>query len=480
MRLVARCDNRRFLLLVFLFLAACVPAQGNADIDPTLDCATVLSQQPPPKQTNAIEIVVAAHSYREFCWQLYGPLLAANQVTDYAIHAVAQPYKIAGLPGQSIMGDLLRSGAAPDLMQFNEHEIATFAAAGLLAPLDECKEHYPEFADILEPLWQAATWQQQIWGIPYQVGMMYLYFNKAKLRQLGWSREAIAQLPTQIADGEFTLADLVQVAQTAIAAGVVAPGFGYWPNVDDPWTLQLTYAAYGGRFRGSDPNKLILTQQALTNAFAFHRDALHSGITHASFANLEHTFLDKTGWEDAVAHGRVLFWVASNYNWAMLTTEYRDDFAASTEPYLPPGYALYPPGQHGQPGVALASYTSLYVVPSAQATGRHHQAAACALLAKTLMPAINARTSARSGFMSVLRTQLTDAAFQAYPFSQDQMAIWRQSHPLPARHPGYSTYTAVLNELLTAVQSDALTPTEATEQAISRLRSVLGPNLIVE
>ena len=472
--------NRVLLCLVLCFVNACIPPQGSADIDPKLECATILHRLPAQNQPNAIEIRITAHSYRETCWRLYSPVLAAPKVTAYAIHAIAEPFDMAGIPNQPVMEQLLRAGNAPDLMHFPEPALPALAAAGYLTPLDDCRQQYREFDDILEPAWRAVTWQQRIWGIPHQISLFHLYFNQTLLQQLDWSPQAIAQLPARIARGEFTLEDLTQVAQTAIAAKVVAPGFGYWPYLDDPWTLQLTYIAYGGRLFAADQEKLVITKQALTAAFAFHHNTLHSGITHPSFADPQHTFLDKTMWEDAVAHGRVLFWVGGNHNWAWLTDEYRDDFAATSTPHTPPGYALYPAGTSKYLGVALITGTGIYVVPSAKATGRHHQAAVCALLAKTLTPEINVFNSVRSGHMSVLKAQLTHPAFQAYPFSRAQMAIWRQAQTLPSRDPGHKLYTSILQALLTAVQSELLTPAAATEQAVSRLQHQLGDTLIVE
>ena len=82
--------------------------------------------------------------------------------------------------------------------------------------------------------------------------------------------------------------------------------------------------------------------------------------------------------------------------------------------------------------------------------------------------------------MSVLKAQLTHPAFQAYPFSRAQMAIWRQAQTLPSRDPGHKLYTSILQALLTAVQSELLTPAAATEQAVSRLQHQLGDTLIVE
>jgi len=474
------CTRRWPVLICLLLLTACIPAEGATHIPPTSDCATVFKQRQQPDKPNAIEISVAAHSYREFCWQLYGPLLAAQKVTDYRVRAVPHAYNMIGGAYQQAMEQALDSGNAPDLMQFSSDAIAHFATKGALAPLADCIRKHSEFSDLLAPAWEAVTWHQQRWGIPYQIGLLHFYFNKAKLRKL-MSRAELDDLPARIARGAFGLDEMVKTAQKAIATGVVMPGFGYWPNIDEPWTFQLTYVAYGGRLFDAAHQQLVISKDALTKAYTFHRQLMVTQITHPSFADLNHSFLDKTMWEDAVVHGRVLFWVAGNYNKAMLTTEYRDDLEPDQNDLgALPSYALYPSGISGQPGTALVLYTSAYVVPSIKGSGRRNQDVACAVLAKTITPEINALNTARTGFMSVLNAQVVHPAFQADDFSLGQFSLWQHAVFTPHQAPAYAIYTSILNNLLNAVQTGELTPAIAAELAIQQLRNELGDDFIEE
>jgi len=398
-----------------------------------------------------------------------------------SIRVMPIPYNNqVGSSYQQAMEQALEAGNAPDLMQFGSGKLPAFAARGYLTPLDECTQRYSAFADILEPAWHFVTWQEKIWAVPFRVGMVLFYFNKLKLQALGWTNKEIDELPGLIERGEFTLDDLVAVARQAIMAGVVKPGFGYWPYLDDPWTLSLNYLAYGGRIFDAQTNKWIINKTALTQAYAFHRQLFTTGITHPSFTKLDHSFFDKTMWEDAVVHGRVLFWVGISANWALLTTEYRDDLAPGVDPQVMLGYALYPSSTRGQPGQVFWESGTAYVIPSEKASGRRNQAAACALLAQTLTPEINALHVARNGYMSILQAQATHTAFQDNHFNRALFQMWPYAIMLPRQHAEHDSYTAILNSYLDGVQTGELPVEVAAELAILQLRRQLGDALLVE
>ncbi|MFN8489166.1 MAG: extracellular solute-binding protein [Caldilineaceae bacterium] len=467
-------------LICLLLFAACIPAEGSTHIPPELDCTTVLKQRQQPAQPGSVEVIVAARAYREFCWQLYGPVLAAQTMTTPAVRVIPSRYDMLGASYQQLMEQALINGDAPDLMQFDSNQLRPFAERGYLTPLGACIHRYSTFADILEPLWPFVMWRGQPWGVPYRIGMVLFYFNKLKLKELGWSQDQIEHLPQAIEQGEFTLDDLVSVAREGIATNVVQAGFGYWPYLDDPWTLQMTYIAFEGHIYDGATDKFIITKAALTKAYAFHRQMFTTGITHQSFAHLAHSFLDKTMWEDAVVHGRVLFWVGLGVNWPLLMSEYKDDLIPDVDPQAQLGYALYPSSRRSQPGHILWDSGAVYVIPSVRGSGRSNQEAACALLAHTLMPEINALHVARSGLMSVLKSQATHPAFQKNQFDLAQFRMWPHAVALPRQQPLHDVYTTILNSYLDDVQTGQLPAEVAMELAVQALRRQLGDALIIE
>jgi inositol-phosphate transport system substrate-binding protein len=480
MKVAAQRQNKLWLLL--LFLVACIPAQADRDIPAELNCQSVQMRQPQTTSSGVIEITVAANAYRDFCWKLYGIVLAADQVQEYPIRVVPTLHNMVGPAFQALLAKAFTAGNAPDIISSTDVLVQTFAQAGHLAPLNDCVARYPEFAKIHPPAWSKVTEKGQIWGIPFEIGTFLFYFNKQKLAALGWSPDEIAALPRNIAAGQFTLHDLLTVAQQAIQLGVVEPGFAFWPHLDDPWTLQLTYVAHGGRLFDEQANKLVITQTALTAAYAFHQMLFQRGLTYPNLADPNHTFNDLVMWEDAVVHDRVLFWVGGNDNWPMLAFEYQDDLGAKIEPSELVGYALFPTAHRGGRGQALWVQTGFYALTASSASKYPlRQAAACALLAQTMTPAIAVRHSARSGLMSTLSTEAMAPYWQNYPFLKAQAQMWPHLVALPHHLPAYSEqYVPILNQRLAQVQAGTLSAAAASELAILELHRQLRDGLIVE
>lgn len=468
-------------LPLLLLLAACIPAQEDRDIPPELNCHYVQMRQAQTTRPHAIEITVAANAYRDYCWKLYGVMEAADQVDAAPLVVAPLLHNMVGPAFQEVLEASFNAGNAPDILSLSHTLVQPFAQAGYLYPLDECVRQYGEFDYIRAPVWRQVMWNDQIWGIPYELGVFLLYFNQQKLAELGWSASEIDDLPQKIEAGEFTLDDLLNVAQQAIQLGVVEPGFGFWPHLDEPWTLQLTYVAHGGRLFDEKTNKLVITQNALTAAYAFHQRMFQQGVTHLNLADPNHIFNDLVMWEDTVAHGRVLFWVGSNYNWPMLTLEYKDDLAPSVAPSEIFGYALFPPAHVDQPGQALWVQTGFYALSAPQVTNRAHQPLACALLAKTMTPTIAIRHSARSGLLSTLNAAEMAPYWQKYPFVKAQAQMWPHLITLPRQLPAYTDrYVPLLNKLLAQVQANQLSAEAASELAVIELRRQVHDGLIIE
>jgi inositol-phosphate transport system substrate-binding protein len=89
-----------------------------------------------------------------------------------------------------------QSGDIPDIV-LNDHEfVGRYATAGYIRPLDDLLIAYQAaLADLYPVLWQAVHFRDQIWGLPQDTEARMIYVRTDHLRQLGWSAEAIADLP---------------------------------------------------------------------------------------------------------------------------------------------------------------------------------------------------------------------------------------------------------------------------------------------
>jgi inositol-phosphate transport system substrate-binding protein len=118
-----------------------------------------------------------------------------------------------------------QSGDIPDIV-LNGHEfIGRYATAGSIRPLDDLlAAHQAALAEVYPVLWQAVRFNGHIWALPQDTEARLMYVRTDHLRKLGWSAEAIAHLPQRVEQGEFTLFDLVELAQQVKEAGIAPWG----------------------------------------------------------------------------------------------------------------------------------------------------------------------------------------------------------------------------------------------------------------
>jgi maltose-binding protein MalE len=107
---------------------------------------------------------------------------------------------------------------------------------------------------------------------------------------LGWSAEAIAGLPQRVEQGEFTLFDLVELAQQVKEAGIAPWGLYHHPTggVD---VFQI-YLAFGGHLTDETGAQLVLNTAVLKELLQYHHDLVYrwkitpATLVHASAADL--------------------------------------------------------------------------------------------------------------------------------------------------------------------------------------------------
>jgi inositol-phosphate transport system substrate-binding protein len=179
-----------------------------------------------------------------------------------------------------------QSGDIPDIV-LNGHEfIGRYATAGSIRPLDDLlAAHQAALAEVYPMLWQAALFRGQIWGIPQDTEARMMYVRTDHLRKLGWSAEAITGLPQRVEQGEFTLFDLVALAQQVKEAGIAPWGLYHHPTggVD---VFQI-YLAFGGQLMDETGAQLVLNTAVLQALLQYHHDLVYRWkITPATMANI--------------------------------------------------------------------------------------------------------------------------------------------------------------------------------------------------
>jgi inositol-phosphate transport system substrate-binding protein len=189
-----------------------------------------------------------------------------------------------------------QSGDIPDIV-LNGHEfIGRYATAGSIRPLDDLlAAHQAALADVYPGLWQAVRFNGQIWALPQDTEARMMYVRTDHLRKLGWSAEAIANLPQRVEQGEFTLFDLVELAQQVKEAGIAPWGLYHHPTggVD---VFQI-YLAFGGQLMDETGAQLVLNTAVLKELLQYHYDLVYRWkITPATMVNIPWGPFSKALW----------------------------------------------------------------------------------------------------------------------------------------------------------------------------------------
>jgi inositol-phosphate transport system substrate-binding protein len=427
-----------------------------------------------PPEGSDVELTVWANAVEVEHWRGDGPALAAENVETWNV--TVDPFNddsgdwAAYKRNFTLAAD---AGEAPDIILSGHEDVSVWSSAGYIVPFDECRESQPEFDDVIEALWPAATWDGQVWGVPQDTEARPMFFNKTKLAELGWSQEEIDSLPQRIQDGEFTLDDMIATAVEAVEAGVVEEGYGYWHRPTAGGDFIQYYVAYGGRLYDEAEDKLVVDRQALVDWYTFQRRVVEEGITPEDYIGT-----DFEVWHETVSNAdNVLFFNGGIWQWSQWATNNVADLGGQDYLFENFGYALQPTGVEGGTGSTL-SHPLIYMIASPQASGSENQAVACELLAKTTTAEINTLHAVESTHLGIVNAQ------SEYPdYTEDRLlseTLYMLDHNFyQPNHISYGPYfDALFNSMVLAENGD-LSPEEAADEAIALLEAEIPDDVII-
>lgn len=395
-------------------------------------------------------------------------------------------YDIRELDFQDHLLTVAAAGGAPDITYVGtETELARLVRAGVLEPLTACRAAHPAFDGVLSESWSGAAGRGEKWGVPVTLNPHVLFYSKSRLRALGWSQTAIDELPARIIAGDFTLLDLRDTAAAAVAAGVVRPGFGLTQRPSVITRIGDYYAAFGGRVYDAPQDQLVINGDALAAAYAFRRELTAADlIAPYQMDGSQNSWSSRLIWNDAIAHGRALFWYAQIHDWQKwLAVATRSASATPEQPVLSAddvGLAPLPSAVAGR-RATLVAHSGYLVILNEAATGRQLQDEACALLAQAMTPAIHAATLSGTGLLSALdiSTAAQRRLLTGYPGGIELLLDHLTVVPSYIDHDTAGYYMILANYAGEAQQGQ-LSPADAASGAVRQLRQAMGDDLIVE
>ncbi|HLJ59927.1 MAG TPA: extracellular solute-binding protein [bacterium] len=358
-----------------------------------------------------------------------------------------------------------QSGKAPDIVATGNEDIAAWAAAGYVIPLDGYVKQYKQFADVIPTLWNATKFNGKIYAIPQDVEARPFYFNMPLLAKLGWSQDKIAGLPKAIEAGQFTLTDLLQTAKAAQDKGLVLKGYGWWIRPINGPDYYMYYEAFGGKLTDAS-GKLLLDSAALGREYGFFHDAVFTyKVTPKDIIGT-----DWNTWHEAVIGKQVLFTQCGTWCWAQWITQYKMPAEELWKTY---GFALVPSGSKGGRPVTL-SHPIVYMISKSSA----HPDLAARLLALATTPQLNARHAVTSGHLAILADEGQVPEYAQDTFAKDTIYMLRYTTFLPADKL-FGAYDQAIWEGLSAVIAGQMTPGQAVQEVAQELRTDLGDHVVI-
>lgn len=366
------------------------------------------------------------------------------------------------------------AGEAPAIVCSGHEDIPAWSRAGYIVPLGDSvqsvKALAPQFEDVIDSLWNASTWQNQVWGVPQDTEARPMYFSTTNLKKLGWDDARIASLPADMAEGRFTLDDLIATAKEAVDKGVVEPGYGYWHRPRKGGDFVQFYKAYGGELYDADQDKLIVDRDALIKFYDFQRRTVTEGVTPGKYIGTEWKI-----WHDVVSTNKALFWNGGTWMWA----DWAKNYAPGGEDTLwaNVGFGYEPSGVRGQKGVTL-SHPLVYLVSSEDASGNKHQELATRLIALMSTTERNTRHAVESGHLGILKSQKDFDAYKDSKFLADVTYLLENNFYQP-NHVMYGLwFDAFWGGMVSAEQGEK-TPEKAADDAIKVMKVEIEDQLIV-
>ncbi len=360
------------------------------------------------------------------------------------------------------------AGEAPDIWLTGHEFIGAQAEGGRIMPLDDMIGDYPEFANLIDNLWDCVKYKGKIWGIPQDAEARPIYWNKPLLRKLGWSDVKIEALPENIRKGEFTLYDMLDTAKEAVDKGIVKKGMGFWHRPKNGPDFTAFYYAFGGETIDPKTGKMVFDREAFKKYYQFFWDASQTyKVTEVLGVGWGDT------WHPSVSGGKVLFFLGGTWQWAEWAELFVKDLGGEAFLFENFGFGLVPAAEKGGRPNTL-THPLAYLISSQS----KNPDIALALLAKITTDEANTRHAINSTHLGILKSQADYEPYKKSRILSETLYMLDYTTYLP-NNPNWGPYSTITYEALAAVEAGELTPEKALAFAEDGLKRELGDKVII-
>jgi inositol-phosphate transport system substrate-binding protein len=174
-----------------------------------------------------------------------------------------------------------KAGEGPDIFSLSDDIYGLMEAGMLLDITDVASGAFVD--DIFTPY----TIGGRIYGMPFDLPLRVLYYNKAGLAKIGWTREAIEALPQRVARGEFSFEEFMALAREVQQKGGARYGLTHRPGPGHDFFEILNEV--GGQYYDAN-NTLVFDEAGLLRFFQLTYD--NANVTRITPPNL-----NQMGWD---------------------------------------------------------------------------------------------------------------------------------------------------------------------------------------
>jgi inositol-phosphate transport system substrate-binding protein len=360
-----------------------------------------------------------------------------------------------------------QAGSAPNIVVTGHEDIASWAQSGLIVPVEDYLDldSWP-ISDIYPNLLKIASFNGKIYGLPQDAESRPLFVWIPHLKKIGYSDADIAALPGRIEKGDYTLYDMLNDAKKMQDAGLVQPGYGFYPRVSNGPDYWQFYVAFGGKMQDEKTGRLELDKAALEKMYQFFADAVKMGVTRKN-----HIGTPWDQWYTEVATGKAGFWDGGTWHYARYTgKEGLKDFFGTLM------FSLIPAGEKG--GVAnTLTHPLVYLVTKQK--DEHLQEVAAQLVAIASEPRINALHAIKSAHLGISRSEAHIGFYADDRWTREATERLLPHAIAMPNNTHFGTYWDVMWKGLQSAWQGQSSPKDAVNAVASELQGSLGDAIII-
>ena len=360
------------------------------------------------------------------------------------------------------------SGTAPHIIVSGHEDIAPWSQAGII----RVAEKYIDFDSwplnsVFPNLIDVASYEGAIYAVPQDAESRPFFFWIPHMKAIGYSDADIEALPERVRKGDYTLQNVLEDAKKIQDAGLVEPGYGFYPRVANGPDYWQFYQSFGGEMQDRDSGKLVLDTGAMERFYQFFVDAVDRGVTRKN-----HIGTPWDQWYSEVARGKAGIWHGGTWHYSRYTgKEQLEDFFGTIQ------FTLIPAGDDGVGRANTITHPLMYMISN---RGSEDDAFIAAELIKIasepLIQSLHAINSAHLGISTVQQSLEFYANDPWASVATERLLTYANAMP---NHTEFGQYWTIMWKWLETAWSGQATAKDAVAEAVEEAKNAIGDSIII-